>query len=78
MITFKWILLISIVFLSLLGGYYQLLLIGMTKEGRRKGVWFGSWLFDSTSLNDDGLVVRKKLMRLMFIGAVLLVIYFLL
>lgn len=67
---------ILIVLLSLIGGYFRLKIIASLKEGHRGSVWSGWWLFNPEWLDESGKQDRKGFIVVLLIELILLVVFF--
>ena len=66
-----WILLIVIIFIGVVGGYFQLQMFSHFKEHGTVNVFSGAWIFDEDLLTDDGKKYRSKIIICWLIVAVL-------
>ena len=70
------VLMILILLLSLVGGYYHLQVWGALKEGYRSSIWSGRWLFHPEWLDEGGRLYRKKFLYVLLLGVILVVIFY--
>jgi len=70
------VIMIMIVLLSLVGGYFQLKVVAGLKKGHGRSVWSGRWLFHSEWLDESGRKARKQFIFIFLIEFVLLAIFF--
>jgi len=69
----QWWLVAMIIVAGLVGGYYQLKIVGSLKEGKRASIWSGGWLFHPEYLDENGHAYRKKIIRCWIIAISLIV-----
>jgi len=67
---------ILIVLLSFVGGYFQLKIIAALKKCNRGSVWSGSWLFHADWLEASGKKARKNFLTVLLIELVLAATFF--
>lgn len=67
---------ILIVLLSFVGGYFQLRVIAALKKGHRGSVWSGRWLFHADWLEASGKSARKNFIAILIIELVLAATFF--
>jgi len=65
------LLIVLIAVFSLYACYLYLMVITYTKEGTRKYLWFGTWLFSSKDLTTEGAAYRRKLLWVMLLYVVI-------
>ena len=67
---------ILIVLLSFVGGYFQLKVVASLKEGRRESIWSGRWLFHADWFDESGRKDRKNFITVLLIELILVAIFF--
>jgi len=53
---------IVVVFIGLIGGYFQLRLMEYIKHKNAVNIFFGWWVFDPSGLESEGKYYRKKIL----------------
>ena len=70
----QWLVVVIIVVLGLVGGYYHQLIISDMKEGKAAYTWFGGWVFCPEHLDENGKRYRKIIIACWVVGMALAVI----
>ena len=58
---FLWFLIVLIIILGFIGGYYQLMLFGDLKKGKFSDIFLGAWLFSADNLTEKGKFYRRRI-----------------
>ena len=75
MVNFQIIIMVFVVLLSFVGGFYNLRVVACLKEGKRGSVWTGRWLFHPEWLDESGRKDRKRVILVLSIEFILLGIF---
>ncbi len=54
-----WILIIAVIIIGLVGGYFQLMLFSNLDKRDNGNIFFGAWVFNPDALNEKGKYYKK-------------------
>lgn len=75
MIYVQWLLIVIILILGVIGGYYHYQMIWRLKDSKRLSIWFGMGFFSPENLDEKGKEYRNKVIVCWVIGLAVAVIW---